>query len=388
MYNFEKLLNRSNNGSMKWNIDYIRKRFPETPERFYPFFIADMDYKLPQEILDSFNKFIQEGDFGYFNIQGDFNESIINWYENMYNTKIKNEWVMAGIGTITTIKVSLSALLNKGDGVVIFTPVYGPFRDVVNSSELDLIQEKLILGDEEYKIDFESLENTIKEKNVKSILFCNPHNPSGRVWNKDELDRIVTLCKENSLLLIGDEVHSDLTLDGEFISLAKYFNEYENILVSSSPNKSFNLAGLNASYMLCGDENNYKKISLQLSKNKLGPNRIGINFLKICYSYGERWVKELKANIIENINLAKCILENSDVEIITPKAGYLLWVKLNKVSDIEEFTKNLAKDTGVLLEPGSRFVSNHEGYVRINLATSKENIQNGLGEFVIYYNNI
>ncbi|MEG1483656.1 MalY/PatB family protein [Clostridium sp.] len=388
MYNFEELLNRNNNGSMKWNIDYIRKRFPETPEIFYPFFIADMDYKLPEEILDSFNKFIQEGDFGYFNIQSTFNESIINWYKNIYNINIKEEWLMAGIGTITTIKFSLSALLNKGDGVVVFTPVYGPFRDVVNSSELNLIQENLILDGEEYKIDFDSLEKTIKEKNIKSILFCNPHNPSGRVWRRDELNRIVEICKENSLLLIGDEVHSDLTLDGEFISLATFFDEYENILISSSPNKSFNLAGLNASYLLCADGENYKKIALELSKNKLSPNRIGINFLTICYTHGARWVKELKINIIENINLAKKILENSEVEVITPKAGYLLWVKLNKVSDIDVFTKDLAKNTGVLLEPGSRFVANYDGYVRINLATSKEKIKNGLEEFVKYYDNI
>ncbi|MGL5151687.1 MAG: MalY/PatB family protein [Clostridium sp.] len=378
MYNFEKLLNRNNNGSMKWNINYIKKRFPGVKEEIYPFFIADMDYRLPEEILGSFNEFITNGDFGYFHVQDDFNLCIKKWYDNLYKIKLKEEWIMPGIGTITTIKVALTSILKKGDNVCIFTPVYGPFRDVVLGSELNLIQQKLNLVEGEYKINFIELEETIIKENIKSILFCNPHNPSGRVWEKDEIDRLVNLCKKYSILLIGDEVHSDLILEGTFISLCQYFDHYDKIIVSSSPNKSFNLAGLNASYLLIGCRNNYEHISNELSKNKLVINRVGVNFLITCYSMGELWVRELRNNINDNIELAIDILSGSDVEIIRPKAGYLLWVKLNKVDDIESFTKELAKATGVLLEPGSRFISNYDGFVRINLATSKDNIKTGM----------
>lgn len=385
MYNFEELLERSNNGSKKWNIEYIKRRFPGTKEKIYPLFIADMDYKLPEDITNKFVEFIKKGDFGYFDILDDFNSSIINWYKKIQNCNIEDSWIIPGIGTITSIKQAIEALKSENESILIFTPVYGPFRDVVIKSDCNLVKHPLKLENKKYVIDFKKLEESIIENKVTSILFCSPHNPSGRVWSKEELDSLVNLCKTYNLKLFVDEVHSDLLVgDKEHISMVNYFNEYKNIVISSAPNKTFNLAGLNASYLLTPNEEFKNKIQEELSDNKLTLNRVGYKFLTTCYANGEQWVHELRANIKENYNLVKEILVNSDVEIIEPEASYLLWVKFNKIEDIDKFVIELAQKTGVLLETGSRFIENYDGFVRINLATSKGILTEAMKEVVTF----
>ena len=385
MYNFEELLDRNNNGSKKWNMEYIKKRFPGTKDKIYPLFIADMDYKLPEEIMNSFVEFIGKGDFGYFDILSDFNDSIVNWYKKIQDICIQDSWIVPGIGTITSIKQAISALKNEEENILIFTPVYGPFRDVVIKNNCNLIKHPLLLNEDEseYIIDFKKLENDIIKNNVTSILFCNPHNPSGKIWDKNELDNLIDLCKKYNLKLFVDEVHSDLVLGKkEFISMVNYFDEYKNIIINSAPNKTFNLAGLNASYLLTPNEEYKKLFQEELSNNKLTLNRIGYKFLTICYENGEQWVYELRNNIKENYEIVKDILSNSNVKIIEPQSSYLLWVKLNNVEDVDKFVIELAQNTGVLLETGSRFIENYERFVRINLATSKEILRESMRALV------
>ncbi|WP_300385175.1 aminotransferase class I/II-fold pyridoxal phosphate-dependent enzyme, partial [Clostridium sp.] len=210
MYNFEELLDRSNNGSKKWNIEYIKRRFPGTKDKIYPLFIADMDYKLPDEITNYFLEFIKAGDYGYFDILDDFNKSIINWYKKIQGCQIEDNWIIPGIGTITSINQAITALKDKDESILIFTPVYGPFRDVVVKNNCNLVKYPLTLKNNKYVINFEKLEESIVTNNATSILFCSPHNPSGRVWSKEELDSLINLCKTYKLKLFVDEVHSDL----------------------------------------------------------------------------------------------------------------------------------------------------------------------------------
>lgn len=387
MYSFEEILIREENGSKKWNPEYISRRFPNYKSPYYPLFIADMDYRLPSEITDKFIEFIQRGDFGYFDVMDEFRESVNRWYKTLLNRDIEKEWVLPGIGTISSINFTIKSLLNEGDKALIFTPVYGPFRDVIVNNNLELVTQSLDLDNDKYLIDFDKLESNIISQNIKCILFCNPHNPSGRVWSKEELTKLVRICKKYDLLLISDEVHSDLVLyENKFTSLEMFFNEYDQIIVSSSPNKTFNLAGLNASYLLIPNADNYNKVEKIFSQNKIGINRVGYKFLMACYSLGESWVKELRNNIEENIELVTEIISNEDLYIMKPQSGYLVWIKLNKVEDTLGFVEALAKETGVLVEVGSRFVGSEDGYIRINLATSKEILKISMNKFVEFYN--
>ncbi|MFQ9308689.1 MAG: MalY/PatB family protein [Paraclostridium sordellii] len=385
MYNFEDILYREENGSKKWNKEYINKRFPKHKTPCYPLFIADMDYKLPDEILSKFINTIQYGDFGYFDVLDKFNESIVNWYKNLNDIDIDKKLILPGIGTLASMNIVVKALLNKNDNILIFTPVYGPFKDIVENNGLNLVKQKLDEKNNRYYIDFEKLEANIIQYNLKCILMCNPHNPSGRVWSYEEIKKIVSLCKKYKLILLSDEVHSDLVLDRKFVSMVTFVNEYENIIVSSSPNKTFNLAGVCGSYLLIKNKDIYNKVQCEFTKNKLGINRLGYEFMTSCYENGQNWVNLLREKIKEHLNILESTLVNKGIQIMIPEAGYLVWVRLDKVNDSLTFVEELARETGVLLESGTRFIESENGYVRINLATSRCILEKAMKELDKFY---
>lgn len=387
MYNFEDILMRQSNGSKKWNQEYIKKRFKlENAEEYYPLFIADMDFKLPNEIISSMNEVITSGDFGYFDVKKSFYESVQNWYKNRYRSNINKEWIVPSIGALSSMHLIVEKLFNKGDRILIFTPVYGPFKDVIINNDMELSSHKLSIKDDRYYIDFESLKKKIIEEAIKGIIICNPHNPSGRCWSEEELQDLICICKENGVTIISDEVHGDIILgDNKFISLSKYLDEYNKIIVISSPNKTFNLAGLNISTFLCSDDKVRSYLENEFNKRKLHVNRIGYEFSTICYEQGQEWVDSLVSNIEENMNLVINMIKGQGIKIMKPEAGYLLWIQLEGIEDTDDFVVKLANEEGVLLETGSRFIKDSEGFLRINVATSKKILKEAIPKFVEFY---
>ncbi|MFR3910704.1 MAG: MalY/PatB family protein [Clostridium paraputrificum] len=386
MYSFEDILDRKDNGSKKWSREYINKRFKISDEENYPLFIADMDYKLPEEIINPINELITKGDFGYFDVRDSFYDSVIWWYKKNYSCSIKKEWIVPSIGALSSMHLIVEKIFNKKDNLLIFTPVYGPFKDVVINNNMNLYKYKLKIHKDRYYIDFKELNEFIKKNNINGIIFCNPHNPSGRCWSKDELDKLVSLCKQNNIKIISDEVHGDLVLgENKFNSLSGYLEENDNIIVISSPNKTFNIAGLNISTFLCGNPELKLILENEFNNRKLHVNRFGIEVLTICYNTGFQWVQALRKNIKENMNLVINKINIDDIKIMMPESGYLLWVKLDKVNDVDKFILELAKEKKVLLETGSRFINDYEGFVRINVATSKSILEEAMDRFVDFY---
>ncbi len=389
MYDFEKLLERNENGSKKWNSKYISERFGvNTEKNFYPMFIADMDFRIPEDLLKSILNLVEFNfDLGYFDVRNETFESIINWYKNNYSCLIDRRWILPSIGVISLIGVAINKILTRGDGVLVFTPVYSPFRDVILNNEMKLVCENLLLEDCRYFIDFKNLENNIVKNNVKGIIFCNPHNPSGRCWSKQELEHLINLCKRNNVLIISDEVHGDILIgENKFVSLSNYFDVYDKIIVVSSPNKTFNVAGLNISFLVCKNDFMRNEIDRSLNEKKLHVNRFSVECLTIFYRDGYNWVNDLRICIRENIKLAVDIIsEVPSISIVSPDAGYLLWVKLNLVEDIDDFIFKLAKHKNVFLESGSRFITNYKNFLRINVATSKKLLREGIKLFLDFY---
>ena len=386
MYSFEEILDRKDNGSKKWSREYINKRFKISDEENYPLFIADMDYKLPEESINPINELITKGDFGYFDVRDSFYDSVIWWYKKNYSCSIKKEWIVPSIGALSSMHLIVEKIFNKKDNLLIFTPVYGPFKDVVINNNMNLYKYKLKIHKDRYYIDFKELNEFIKKNNINGIIFCNPHNPSGRCWSKDELDKLVSLCKQNNIKIISDEVHGDLVLgENKFNSLSGYLEENDNIIVISSPNKTFNIAGLNISTFLCGNPELKLILENEFNNRKLHVNRFGIEVLTICYNTGFQWVEALRKNIKENMDMVINKIDIEGVEIMMPESGYLLWVKLDKVNDVDKFILELAKEKKVLLETGSRFINDYEGFVRINVATSKSILEEAMDRFVDFY---
>ena len=386
MYNFEDILDRKNNGSKKWSKEYIKKRFKlEDTEEIYPLFIADMDFKLPEEIILPVLDNITSGDFGYFDVKNSFYNSVKEWYKEQYNCDIKREWIVPSIGALTSMNLIIENIFDINDKILIFTPVYGPFKDVIKNNNMTLVCHKLFIKDNRYYINFEKLESQLED--IRGIILCNPHNPSGRCWSKEELERLLSLCNKKNIIIISDEVHGDLTLkNNKFISLAKYLDNQKNIIVISSPNKTFNIAGLNISTFLCSSKILRENLEDEFNKRKMHVNRLGCDFSTICYKNGYKWVEALKANLTENMELAIDIIKNTNIEIIEPEAGYLLWVKLPGINNIDDFIIDLANNKKVLLETGSRFIENYEGFLRINIATSKEILKEAMLRLVNFYN--
>lgn len=386
MYNFEDILDRKENGSKKWSREYIKKRFQISDEENYPLFIADMDYKLPDEIINSMTNLIKLGDFGYFDVKDSFYNSVVEWYKKSYSCDIKKEWIVPSIGALSSMHLIVEKIFNKKDNLLIFTPVYGPFKDVVKNNDMNLYEYTLKSHENKYCIDFNELNEFVKKNNINGIIFCNPHNPSGRCWSEDEIDNLVTLCKENNIKLISDEVHGDLVLgENKFNSLSCYLEENDNIIVISSPNKTFNIAGLNISTFLCSNAELKTFLEDEFNKRKLHVNRFGIEVLTICYNNGFEWAKALRKNIKENMDMVIDKINVDGIKVMTPESGYLLWVKLDKVKDIDKFILELAKEKKVLLETGSRFINDYEGFVRINVATSKKILSEAMDRFVDFY---
>lgn len=386
MYSFEDILDRKDNGSKKWSKEYINKRFKISDEENYPLFIADMDYKLPDEIINPISELITKGDFGYFDVRDSFYDSVIQWYKKNYSCSIKKEWIVPSIGALSSMHLIVEKIFNKKDNLLIFTPVYGPFKDVVINNNMNLYKYKLKINKDRYYIDFKELNEFVERNNIKGIIFCNPHNPSGRCWSKDELDKLVSLCKQNNIKIISDEVHGDLVLgENKFNSLSDYLDENDNIIVISSPNKTFNIAGLNISTFLCSNLELKLALENEFNNRKLHVNRFGVELSTICYNNGFQWVQALRKNIKENMNLVINKINIEDIKIMEPESGYLLWIKLEKVKDVDKFILELAEEKKVLLETGSRFINDYEGFVRINVATSKRILEEAMDRFVEFY---
>lgn len=299
---------------------------------------------------------------------------------------IDESWIVPANGTIASLHLAADAV-SKNNPILIFTPVYGVFKDIAtNFGEMVTFPlEKEANG---YRINFQELEKTIIEQGIKTILFCNPHNPSGKIWSNEELTKLVYLSKKYEIVILSDEIHGEINVSNkDFNSLANYMDSYSNIIVSSSPNKSFNLSGLNASYLIIKDKALKTVISAELNKFHITINRVGMEFISIVYTYGNEWHARMIQQIRINIQLVENLLSSSQVEIESPDSGYLIWIKLDKIQDVDLFVVELAQETGVLVETGSRFIGNYENYVRINVATSFNLLTIAIKKFKEYYDN-
>lgn len=385
MNNYQEILDRHGNGSMKWERAYIKKRFEIDSDDIYPMFIADMDYRMDETIHKKMLTLLKDCDFGYFHVQLSYFEAIVAWYQDVHHTKIKPEWIVPSVGTITTLHFACDCFV-KGKGIATFTPIYGSFAGCLKMGTpiyLPLSVDEHGL----YQIDFETLETEMKNGHIQALLLCSPHNPGGRVWTKAELKQIVTISKKYGVYLFADEIHSDFTLQGEFTSLIEFADEYDRILVSSSPNKTFNISGLCGSYLVCANEKMRQVITAYMDHLHLGPNRFAIEMTQIVYTYGKERLFELKQIIQNNIDIVKDALKDEDVTIMDVQAGYLMWIKLNKIKaeDVDQFVIDLAKATHVLIERGSRFIDHYDNYIRLNVATSPKIVIEAMKRFKEYY---
>lgn len=381
MYNFNEVPDRISEKCRKWDKEIVKRNFGEVPDNYIPMWIADMDFKIPKEIEEEFEKAVKRGVFGYTYCYDEFYDAVIDWQLSMHEAEVKKEWITLSYGTVSTIHYAIQAFCSAGDYVLMNTPVYDPFDAASKRQDVRRIYNSLLVKDNRYFIDFERLEQQLKKYKPKLYLFCSPHNPSGRIWSIEELEKVAKLCRESGTILIVDEVHAEHIHYGKFTSILKS-NNINNLILLTSPNKGFNLGGLKTSYSIIPSESIRKRFRKKLEQNSItSPNVFGIIGLVAAYKKGRPWLKEVSQYIKENYELFREYIEKNipSLKVMEMESSYLAWVDIRRTKlSSGEMTKILASKSGVLVENGAHFVNDGEGYIRVNLGTQRANVLEAL----------
>lgn len=382
MHNFDHKPDRVSEKCRKWDLNIIRDKFGDVSEDFIPMWIADMDFKIPTQIENKFIEAVKRGVFGYTYCYDGFYNAVINWQRDMHNVEVKKEEITLTYGTVSTLHYTVQAFCKEGDSIILNTPVYDPFESSAKKQGVNVINNTLNVFGNRYYINFDLLESQIKEYKPKLMMFCTPHNPSGRIWTIEEMSKVARICKENNVLLIADEVHAEHIHFGEFNSILKIDDELlENVILLTSPNKAFNLGGLKTSYSIIRNKEIRNIFKSKLQQNSItSPNVFGIIGLITAYDECREWLIDVNKYIKGNYELLEDWVSNyENISIMKMESSYLAWINISELGmNSKNLTDRLALEVGVLVEDGSHFVNDGDNYIRINLGTQRENVVRAL----------
>ena len=366
---FDVLVDRRNTDCVKW--DGLKDIYGR--DDILPLRIADMDFKSSPKIIEAIIDRAEHGVFGYPLDSMKIFQPFIEWNRRRNSLHIDEEWILTCPGIVTAFCLGILAYTKEGEKVMIQTPVYPPFHSGVKNNGRVLIENELMERDGYYTIDFEDFEKKIKHDNVKLFILCNPHNPIGRVWSKEELEKMADICLKHDVKIFSDEIHSDLIFPGnKFTSILSLNEKYRSITAAAvAPSKTFNIAGLSSSIVLIPGEDmrkRYEKISEGVAIG--GLNIFGLTAMEAAYKYGEEWLEEALKYIEKNSDYMEGFIEENmpEVKYRKPEATYLGWLDFRKIfpssKDLDVFLIDKAK---VALNSGITFGKSGEGFVRINL---------------------
>ncbi len=367
---------RKNTGSMKW--DGCKEKFGE--ENLLPLWVADMDFEVPSCVREALMKYINLGVFGYYQPPKEYEEAFIHWEETYHNYKVSRDWIRFSPGVVPAFNWLIHILTKENDSVIIMPPVYYPFRDAIVNNHRTLVESPLLRTENGYVIDYEDFEEKIKTNDVKVFIFCSPHNPVGRVWKREEIQRVMDICKKYHVYVISDEIHQDIIMKGyEQIPVATT-GDYDEILVTlTAATKTFNLAACQNSILIIPDEKLRGMYDEYLGRLRIkGGNAFGYIAVQSAYEHGREWFEEVLAVIESNYHLLRKRMEEELPEawISNLEGTYLMWIDLSNYLKREKIEQVLQNQCGLAVDYGAWFCGNgHEGFIRVNLATKPENIE-------------
>lgn len=367
---------RKNTGSMKW--DGCKEKFGE--ENLLPLWVADMDFEVPSCVKEALMKYINLGVFGYYQPPKEYEEAFIRWEETYHNYKVSRDWIRFSPGVVPAFNWLIHILTKENDSVIIMPPVYYPFRDAIVNNHRTLVESPLLRTENGYVIDYEDFEEKIKTNDVKVFIFCSPHNPVGRVWKREEIQRVMDICKKYHVYVISDEIHQDIIMKGYEQIPAATTGDYDEILVTlTAATKTFNLAACQNSILIIPDEKLRGMYDEYMGRLRIkGGNAFGYIAVQSAYEHGREWFEEVLAVIESNYHLMKKRLEEELPEawISNLEGTYLMWIDLGNYLKREKIEQVLQNQCGLAVDYGAWFCgSEHEGFIRVNLATKPENIE-------------
>ena len=380
--NFGEVIERKNTNCLKY--DFVKER--NMPEDVLPLWVADMDFKVSSYIQEQLKKQIEHGIFGYSDSKESYFQAVYSWIKEHYNWEIKEKWIVKTPGIVFALAMAVKAFTNKGDCVLIQQPVYYPFFQVIEKNQRIVINNPLVqVEDGSYNMDMKDFEEKIIQNNVKLFFLCNPHNPVGRVWKKEELEQIGDICYKHNVIVVSDEIHADFIFKGKHQVFANVKKEYEqNSIVCTSPSKTFNLAGLQISNILIPNEELRNKFKQEIEACGYSqPNVMGIIACEAAYKYGNEWYQAMHQYIKENIQFTKEYIEKNipQIKIKEPEGTYLVWLDFRNLQLSEEQLEDLITNKAKLwLDGGTMFGEDGKGFQRINVACQRATLEKALNQ--------
>ncbi len=381
MYDFDTVIDRHGTGCIK----YDRMLQEKGRTDLLPLWVADMDLRAPQEVLDALHERVDHGIFGYTAETDAYRSAVCRWFEMRHGWRPDGSWILTSPGVVSALFHTVQAFTRPGDPVLIMQPVYYPFADAVRESGRRLVNSELLYRDGRYEMDFSDIERKIRENDIRLCLFCSPQNPTGRVWTKEELRAFSDICVRHGVLVVSDEIHCDFVYPGHEHTIYASLSEAarENCVICTAPSKTFNLAGLQTSNLFIPGRKLRTALRKQLLRSGLfGANALGLTACRAAYENGGPWLEELKAYLYENLQCLRDGLAEAGgrIRIVEPDGLYLVWLDCSGLGmeqrDLERFILNEAK---LWLDEGSLFGGNSGLFMRINIACPRVILREGIG---------
>lgn len=395
IYNFDHEIDRTQNGSSKWGYMFApdsqgqikvvaTDRF-KGQNRTLPLWVADMDFAVPRPVVEALSRRVAQGTFGYTNQTAAYNTAVTNWMQQRYGLTITADDFSITPGVIPGLSQIVRTFTQPEDGIIIQTPVYFPFYNVIQQNGRTIVKNPLIYEDGRYTMDFDDLTQKAQDPNVKMLILCSPHNPVGRVWTAEELRCLGDICNQHNVLVVSDEIHCDLMLNGNnFVNYATLGPDFaQNSILCTAGSKTFNLAGLKTSniIILNPDLHAQFKDALQSSSLAYSINLMGMLALQTAYEDGQNWLEQLLDYLTGNANLLAEYLDRNipEIQLIPPEGTYLAWLDCSRLNlEAAELHRFFLEEANVYLEDGDMFGEEGAAFMRLNFGCPRPILQEAL----------
>lgn len=377
---FDRIIDRKNTRCLKY--DFAVKR--GMPEDVLPLWVADMDFETSSYIEDALTERVKEGIFGYSDVQTPYFEIIRDWMIRHHDWEPQEKWLIKTPGVVFALAMAVKAYTDPGDKVLLQQPVYYPFSEVITDNGREVVSNDLVLTEDgTYKIDFADFEQKIIANGIKLFLLCSPHNPVGRVWTKEELEKIGDICVKHGVTVVSDEIHNDFIWEGKHTVFAGIKKEFEDISVTcTSPSKTFNLASMLISNIFIPNQVLRRKFRKEMDRAGISQlSVLGLVATEAAYAHGDEWYAAMKNYVRDNIAFARAYVEENlpGVRMIDTQGTYLIWLDFRQTGlTVEQLDHKIIYEAGLWLDSGKIFGKTGEGFERINVACPRAVLQEAL----------
>ena len=371
-YNFDEIISRENTNSLKYGTSRLNE--PALPDDYIPLWIADMDFACPPEVIEAMHKRLDDRILGYSDIIDEkYFDILKSWMSRRHGWEIRRENLFISSGVVPAVSNLIQILSDEGDRILITTPSYNPFHDCILHNGRVPVYSPLVKKGARYEMDFQDLERKIEEQNVKVFIFCNPHNPTGRVWEEEELRKVAEICMRHHISLISDEIHQDIRRKGtRHIPLASLYPEADWIYTCTAPSKTFNMAGNHMANIFIPNE---KTRAICDERYYYLPNPLSIAATQAAYEKCESWLEQLNDYLDNNFKIMKQYFQEQipGIQFEIPEGTYLAWLDMEGTGlSPEEIKRRFICEAGLHIEDGKMFVGNGTYCIRVNMACPKQ----------------